>query len=212
VLSDLRPNDLRKSIAADAKKLWGFMDIKAMIAAVRAVLADTVSEERVYTLTQDWLLTLRDEYKLQPGQFQEDDIVFLKNVRDLGSRLRRFINLQEELSGPIGLKDHNEAMRELKAMRKEFEGFAVARRVEKEIRQLQARRCEVLEYEQLRKNSRRTNQMIDLEKAVERCPNDTRHRLLIKGDERGYFWGCSAFPDCWYSRRLTPAEVRQLAS
>ncbi|MPV86720.1 hypothetical protein GCU85_08280 [Cardiobacteriales bacterium ML27] len=34
--------------------------------------------------------------------------------------------------------------------------------------------------------------------------------MVIRQSEIGYFWGCSAFPNCWHKQRLTAAELAAL--
>jgi topoisomerase-like DNA binding C4 zinc finger protein len=186
------------------------LEIEAIISEIRNTLAHNLSEEHVYRLTQAWLVILRDAYHCDKKRFADDQIDFLKQVRTAVVHLRRFIDLQEELEGAIGLDEYNEALQELRLLDSKLADTAISRRVKKEIRQLIERRSEVISYEQSRRNTRVTNVLLRLEEKAGSCPNGKNHRLQIRQGKNGYFWGCSAFPSCWYTRPLSRDELAQL--
>lgn len=186
------------------------MKIEDMVEAIRAVLADTGNEEQACSSIEARLAMLRRAYLTNRTEFSEEQISFLKTVRFICSRLTRFIELQEELSDRIDLEEYNSAMRELKAMNEELRDFGVVRRVRKEIRQLVERRSEVLQQEEMRRGARLTDEILKLEENAGPCPKCKSDRLEIKQGKNGCFWGCRAFPCCWYARPLTAAELTHL--
>ena len=187
------------------------MVVQFAIEQIQQILDTLLTEERVLRLVGAWLLILRDEYSSDRNQFSSEQINFLRYARGLLPHLQRFVELQEELEGSIGLDEYNEAQSELQLLKNHLGKPAVGKRIDKEMRQLKERRDEVLRYEQSNQALRRTHAMADLEDLVEPCPNNRGHRLTIRSGKHGYFWGCGAFPNCWYTRPLTAAEVQKLA-
>ena len=121
--------------------------------------------------------------------------------------IRRFTDLQEELKDEIGLDEYNQGMQELRLLDTQLEGTALSKRAKKELRQLIERRQEVLQFEESRKNAKLTYRVLALEESAGNCPNGKNHRLQIRRNKNGeFFWGCSFFPSCWYSKPLTDEE------
>ncbi len=181
-----------------------------MVETVRDLFATATSEERLYRVAHAWLVILRDAYHSNREQFSDKQVEFLKRVRESTAHLRRFIDLREELTGLIGLDEYNQGMEELELLSTKLADTAVSKRVKKEIRQLIERRHEVTEFEESKENSRLTNRILVLEENADYCPRGKTHRLQIRQGKNRFFWGCNAFPSCWYTRPLTRDELARL--
>jgi hypothetical protein len=189
------------------------LDVAEMVREFETVRANVVSEQRVLRLSQAWLALLRDAYSTNKGAFSNEQLRFLKRVSAAVPYVRRFIEVQEELAHHLDVQEYNEGMQELHSMAEQFKDFAVAKRVQKEIRELVERRNEVLQYEQTRGNTRLSTRILALEENAPIFPRSDLHRLADPGGQREhYFWGCSAFLACWYSRSLSSAEIKLLDS
>ncbi|HZQ54400.1 MAG TPA: hypothetical protein VFB14_19515 [Bryobacteraceae bacterium] len=187
------------------------MEIETAMGEIRDMLAHTLQEERAYRLLQAWLVILREAYHADRKQFSDQQIEYLKQVRALAIHLRRFIELQEELAGPIGWDEYNQGIQDLTLLEINLAEIAVSKRVKKEKRQLIERQREVMDFEQSKGRAKLTNRILTLEENAGACPKNKNHRLQIRQGKNGYFWGCSAFPSCcWHTQPLTPSELAQL--
>jgi hypothetical protein len=182
------------------------MEVGPIITEIEHLLAREMDHQKLCAGLETHLTQLREEYRRNAKQFTKQQIQFLSSLGTIIQSIQRFAEIQQELDGPLDLKEYKHALQELKKLSSALGPAAVAARVKKEIRQLTERSSEVIQLEESKQNFKMTGRTCDLEDQRPACPNNKHHRLKIREGSHGYFWGCSFYPSCSYSKPLTPAE------
>jgi|RhiMetdeSRZDD1v2_1073273.scaffolds.fasta_scaffold87841_4 hypothetical protein len=180
------------------------MEPQGMIDELVQVLREVHSEEELHKTLSTQLDALRDVYRRNRVAFSPEHIGFLKTVGRMDKAVLAFIELKEELEDVYDIADYTRLMGILGDIWIALRGFAVAKRVEKEMRGL----CETLpalEKQGLVLEGMKISAKISqLEREAPNCRRG--HRMIIRKGESEYFWGCSEFPHCFLTRKLARGE------
>ena len=187
--------------------------VAQQIEALRNALLTTVAERDVIDVIDRAVPVLRDAYRSGPGEFSEPDIAFLRQVTDCRRALGTFVDVLESLNEARDVDDLLNAKVALSSVEEACSGFAVAKRVAKEQRELNERMPAAVRIEVVNRLAARTARRTAAEAAMNRrCPD--RHRMVVRDGRNGPFWGCSWYradgSGCTATANLTDDERSQL--
>ncbi len=182
------------------------MEVKQHIESLRFSLEHEKGEQELVQVIQDRLAILRVGFQANKAQFKEADTRFLKGLNSICKHLQDFIELQEECKDLDDLTEYEEIVSRLAHVKAALTGLPVVVRVAKEMRELNERLPGIRDRDRNRRQSRLSARIVDLEQRTERrC--EANHVMVIRSGRAGdYFWGCSRYPFCDQSARLTVEE------
>lgn len=185
------------------------MEVRQVIDGLRFSLDNITAEDELLVVIADQLTALRQSFSSHRSLFAPSDIEFLKGLNVISDHLRAFIELKEELLNVGSLKEYSDIMGRLTRTRAALACFPVAKRVAKEIRELNERLPAIREQAETQQQFRNDARIRDLEQNPRRCPRN--HPMVIRKGRQGYFWGCSRYPFCHETAQLTPEQNDLLA-
>jgi hypothetical protein len=171
-------------------------------------LRDIHAEDTLHGFITSRLEALRALYRHQKKAFSEEQIIFLQHIGQIDKSLMAFIELKEELGDACDVEDYCRLMAELRRIRDDLCGSAVVQRVKKEIRGLSERLPQLQAQFRIMQQTRMRDRLRQIERNAPVCPDG--HRMVIRESAQGYFWGCSRFPLCVYTKRLSPEDQEEL--
>jgi len=177
--------------------------VKTSLEDVRRVLS---SEDRCDIIVESLMRgldRLRALYRSSRSSFSQQDIAFLKQVRDVMHAIEEFEPARESAREVRTLDEYEDARAALTAIAERVRGAAVARRIERELADL-IRREKTFSNSAAFAQPIKPSPLAKLEAQAPRC--DCGEWMTLREYETGYFWGCSTFPQCWRKRRLTREE------
>jgi hypothetical protein len=186
------------------------MEIQETIGELKHSLEHSIDEEVLLRTITDDLTAMRDAFAGNRGLFTPDHIEFLRSLTPISHRLHRFIDIKEELGDVASEHDCVELINRLLDIKKALAPFAVCKRVGKEIRELNERLPSIRRQEDDRQQWQVSIRAIELEADAPRCPR--KHAMVIRKGGEGYFWGCSQYPWCMQTKRLTAEQEHRLRS
>jgi len=180
------------------------MEVRQTIDELRSSLEHIIDEEELLELIAGRVSELRRSYPSHRSHFSREDIVFLKSLSEVSDHLRAFIEIKEELPGVDSLREYETVVGRLTRIKGALGCLAVARRVAKEIRELNERLPEIRECDSTKREFRLTSRIVELDQPPRLCPR--KHPMVIREGSSGYFWGCSRYPFCDATAPLRPEE------
>jgi hypothetical protein len=186
------------------------LEVRHLIDDLRSSLEHITAEDRLLGIITDRLTSLRQLFPSHRSLFAPSDIEFLKNLAAVSDHLRAFIGLREELSDVGSLKEYTDIMGRLAYAKSALACSPVARRVAKEMRELNERLPVIREQDQANRRFRLRARILDLQQNPRRCPRN--HPMVIRGGQRGHFWGCSRYPFCYETAQLSSEQNDLLTS
>jgi len=185
------------------------MEVRQAIDDLRSSLDLIIAEDELLGIIDVQLLALRQSFPSHRSSFTPSDIEFLNSLGGIAVHLRMFIELREELPSVTSLKEYEDLLRRLTRVKDSLAPFPVAKRIAKEIRGLNERLPAIREQDKAQRQSRLDARIRDLEQNPRRCPR--HHPMVIREGTHGHFWGCSRYPSCSATAKLTPPENDLLA-
>ncbi len=183
--------------------------VKEKVAELRNLLANEVNENRLYKIGSDLLNELRQAWPNQKADFKQADINWLKEARDKLYVVRSFIDLQSDFDYITTSDDANDTINELVVLAEQLEGLKVAKRIEKEVREIHEK-LKQLPSASDRKLSSELNQAIATLNSQAPSCRKCGSKMVIREGHGEYFWGCPRFPECWGKRWLSKQEIERL--
>jgi hypothetical protein len=180
------------------------MEVRKAIDDLRFSLETIISEDELHRVITDRLSALRQCFPSHRLLFAPTDIDFLKSLTPVSNHLRAFIELKEELASVDSLREYTEIVGRLTQIKDALHPVAVAKRVRKEIRELNERLPAIRENDEAQRKCRLNARIQDLEQTPRRCRR--HHPMVIREGQDGYFWGCSRYPFCRATIQLTAEE------
>jgi hypothetical protein len=184
------------------------MEPQETIHDLSQALREVHAEDTLHLHITSRLAALRVLYQRQRNAFSDDQIVFLRHVKQIDVSLMTFIELREELEDACNVEDYCRLMAELRRIRDDLRGIAVVQRVRREIRGLNERLPQLQAHFRIVQQTQLRNRLRQIERNSPVCPNG--HRTVIRESAYGYFWGCSRFPRCVYTQRLNREDQERL--
>ena len=185
------------------------MEPQKTIDDLTQVLGEMYAEDMLHTLLETRLSILRVLYRSNKEVFSNEHILFLQKVGQIDTAIVAFIRLREELEEVLNVEDYHRLMAELAQIRETLSGTAVIQRVEKEIRSLREKLPKLEEQVRIAQQIRLQSRRRQVERNAPVCPDG--HAMVIRESTRGYFWGCTWFPNCAHTKRLSRDEEKMLA-
>jgi hypothetical protein len=186
------------------------MDVRQVIDDLRSSLGHMTAEDQLLDFIDSSLSALRECYPACRSLFSANDIEFLKELILISNHLRAFMDLKEELVSVNSLKEYEEIIGRLGRVKSALANWPVAKRVAREIRELNERLPAIREQDEAQRRFRLGARISDLEQSPRRCRRG--HPMVIRHGSNGYFWGCSRYPLCSANAQLTSEENDLLKS
>ena len=184
------------------------MDVRESIDELHSSLEHIAVEDELLGVITDRLTALREAYPSHRSLFSASDIEFLRSLAVISDHLRAFVELKEELATVNSLTEYEEIVRRLSRAKSAIASFPGARRIAKEIRELNERLPAIRQQDEAHREFRVSARVLELEQNPRLCPR--RHPMVIREGTRGHFWGCSRYPFCAATAQVTPEEERRL--
>lgn len=123
--------------------------------------------------------------------------------------LRSFLELDGERTDISSIEEYVLVMRQLVDIKNALGAAPACTRVRTAIRDLQERLPQIRQMDDQRSKCRTSARIVELERTPPRCPDG--HSMVVRqGPNESFFWGCSSFPSCRNTRRLTCEEMVQI--
>ncbi|MGA2116026.1 MAG: topoisomerase DNA-binding C4 zinc finger domain-containing protein [Bryobacteraceae bacterium] len=184
------------------------MDVQEGIEEIRRSLEQVVSEKELLRTISESLTALRRLFPSNKSLFTPGRIEFLRKVAELSCQLSSFIEIQEELADVTSLRQYTFLMNQLADMKVALASFPVAKRVRKEMRELNEKLPGIRERDGAEQQFRTDARIREMEQDPPRCP--LGHAMVIREGRYGYFWGCTRYPSCQETKQLTSEQRRRL--
>jgi ssDNA-binding Zn-finger/Zn-ribbon topoisomerase 1 len=187
------------------------MDYRTTIMELEYELNNTISEDTLYKIISEKLKKVENSQSHIYESLDEKDKKALKTLSSYLEHLDAFINLKEELNDIADLQHFMELRGGLKKLAEIFSGYPVSKRIQKELRELNEKFPAIRNKAQQIQDSKLNLKIAKLEKNGPKCPR--KHNMVVRqGEPDEYFWGCSHFPDCFFTRKLSNKEWDYLFS
>jgi hypothetical protein len=186
------------------------MEVRKTIDDLRFSLEHITAEEELFRAITDQLVALRRSFPSQRPLFTPTDIDFLKSLTPISDHLRAFIELKEELPNVDSLKEYTQIVSWLTHIKDALGRVPVAKRVGKEIRELNERLPAIRDKDEAQRKFRLNARIFDLEQNPRLCQR--HHPMVIREGQHGYFWGCTRYPFCQETAQLASDQNDLLTS
>jgi len=183
--------------------------IAETIEDIHTQFKSNANEHQLLILIERSLDSLRSQYRMHKNEFSDDTVHFLKSLSALQESLREFIEAIEEKKWVRTRDDAQELAGQLGELRDKLSPHLVAKRAEKELREIIAKAQSLPFAAVVAGESELQKQRARLERAAKRC-NNCGARMVLRESQHGYFWGCSTFPTCFARRWLSPEDSESL--
>lgn len=184
------------------------MNIEADIRSLRELVERETAEAVLAASIDECLGQLRELYRRNRKAFTNDDVRFLQWVGNVSVTLQEFINEMGELSDIYDFEQFSACQSRLLAIRDRLTGLPVEKRVAKELRELNERMPTLAKCVALEADSDERRRRHILQSNTPNCPRG--YPMVLRLGDGGYFWGCSRFPWCEYTTRLTEGQKQKL--
>jgi ssDNA-binding Zn-finger/Zn-ribbon topoisomerase 1 len=188
-----------------------FLDHKTIIRKFEYELNNTISEDSLYKILSEKLKDLESSPEYTYNSLSFDDKKTIEKYNEYLKYLETFIDLKDEINNIADFMHYKEVKNDLERLAEIFNGCAVSKRIDKELRELNEKIPDINQKERLIKDSKLNSKIHQLEKRCPKCPR--KHNMVIRqGGVDGWFWGCSRFPDCFFTKKLSNKEWDYLFS
>jgi hypothetical protein len=187
------------------------MDLQDTVARLNQGLATMADEVKLQDLILRSLQELRAQYRLSSDRFSPDLIAELQRAAGLAEAIHEFRDAVDDASDARTRDEAMDAAWQLESLRARLWPPVLEKRLDKELRQLAERAASLPEAHTLIRGAVQRRIAMELESAAPPCTRCGK-RVVLRETADGAFWGCSAFPRCFSSRRLKRDEWKSLES
>ena len=123
--------------------------------------------------------------------------------------LRAFLELDRERTDIRSIEEYVLVIRQLVDIKNVLGDAPAGTRVRTAIRDLQGCLPQIRQMDDQRLKCQTSARIVELERTPPRCPDG--HSMVVRqGPNASFFWGCSSFPSCRNTKRLTREQIVQL--
>ena len=175
-----------------------------ILSRLRHIVSEEYRETVLLQSVEEQLADLRLLYKKNRNAFDPTEIGYLKSVRAMVEAVGEFGKLLPELPAVSDMNDYVEARTKLRELHAAAGEFAVAKRIHREIRQLDENRERFMRAT----NQKQQDALNARYSAVERqgpiC--ECGSKMVLRKGPGGLFWGCISYPECLHTKQLRPQD------
>lgn len=183
--------------------------VAQLLVDLRRALETNANEHQLLSVIDESLSSLRASYRTCRSEFSDEAVAFLKSLTPVQESLRQFIEAVEEIDEVRTRDDAQELAARFGELKERLTPHLAAKRAEKEFREMLAK-ASTLAFAAVATSERAFRHLcFQLESQVQGC-QDCGNKMALRESQRGYFWGCSAFPTCFKRRWLSAKEFRFL--
>jgi hypothetical protein len=187
------------------------MDMQDTVARLKQGIATMADEVKLQDLILSSLQELRAQYSKSSDRFSPDLIAELQRAARLAEAIHEFRDAVDDTSDARTRDEAMDVAGQLESLRVRLWPPALARRLDKELRELAERAASLPEAHTLKRGSVQRRIVVELESVAPPCTR-CGERVVLRQTADGAFWGCSAFPRCFSSRPLKREEWKSLES
>lgn len=174
---------------------------EALIAAIRAILAQSLDTAEFTELMPRMLSHLRSTYRRERKLFDDASIADLSRAAIASELVREFAELLEEKEFVESKSDAIRLIARFDLIAKQLVGCAFAGRASKEARELLERHQSLPDEAQIVRQR--------IEARPPRCLS-CGGPTTLRESNFGLFWGCTNFPRCFGTAKLTAEQAASL--
>lgn len=185
------------------------MDINEKIQEFSTLAHKEVNEKIVLQSGKIIRKELKYELRRESGQISKSQRKSVKKINRILRSIKSFVEEQEDFKYLSTKEEVDETIGRLYQVVEELVGLEVARRVDKEIRELLERKKQ-LPHEAGERRSAKLKEA--LRKLLRNSPSCRKcgKSMVLRDGPYSYFWGCSTFPTCFGKKSLTNDEWAEL--
>jgi hypothetical protein len=179
---------------------------RQLLRDLRDACRTQVNERRLLAELETTLTSCRRLYRNDRNVFTAGEVEELKLVRAGTKALGAFQKLLPDVQRLRSREDADEIVCRLQRVRGPIADWAVAARIDKEIREIRARARNLPCAEDVKRKASLNHKLIQLEERErKRCPK-CGDPMSVKNSPSGYAWRCAEFPRCKGYQKLTRSE------
>jgi hypothetical protein len=187
------------------------MDMQDTVARLKQGIATMADEVKLQDLILCSLQELRVQYRQSSDRFSPELIAELQRAARLAEAIHEFRDAVDDASDARTRDEAMDVAWQLERLRARLCPPVLARRLDKELRELAERAASPPEAHTLKRGAIQRRIVMELESAAAPCTKCGK-RAVLRETADGAFWGCSAFPRCFSSRPLKRDEWESLES
>jgi hypothetical protein len=187
------------------------MDLQDTVARLKQGIATMADEVKLQDLILWSLQELRAHYRQSSDRFSQDLVAELQRAARLAEAIHEFRDAVDDASDARTRDEAMDLARQLESLRARLWPPVLAKRLDKELRELGERAASLPEAHILKRGAVRRRIVVKLESAAPPCTR-CGNRVVLRETADGAFWGCSTFPRCFSSRPLKADEWKSLES
>jgi hypothetical protein len=187
------------------------MDMQDTVARLKQGIATVADEVKLQDLILCSLQELRAQYRQSSDRFSPDLIAELKRAARLAEAIHEFRDAVDDATDARTRDETMDVAWQLENLRARLWPPVLAKRLDKELRELAERAASLPEAHALKRGAVQRRIVIELESAAPPCTRCGK-RVVLRETADGAFWGCSAFPRCFSTRPLKREEWQALES
>jgi len=186
-------------------------NISRAIDAAESLAKGEISEHRLIGHLSTELDRFRGLYRYRRTEFDRQDVRRLKDLANAEQRIRDFVDILGEIPGVKTQDDCQDLISWLDELTTSLPDWKVAQRLAKEIRELRERAASLPRQAALAAESKHNHQLALLqEQGTKPCPR-CGSQMVVRVGPYGCFWGCTTFPRCFGTLRLSKKHLSILA-
>jgi hypothetical protein len=185
------------------------MDMQDTVARLKRGIDTMADEVKLQDLILQSLQELRAQYRQSSDRFSPDLIVELQRAARLAEAIHEFRDAVDDASDARTRDEAMDVAGQLESLRARLWPEMLARRLDKELRELAERVASLPEAHTLKRGAVQRRIVMELESAAAPCTRCGR-RVVLRETADGAFWSCSTFPRCFSSRPLKRDEWKSL--
>jgi Topoisomerase DNA binding C4 zinc finger len=185
------------------------MDPENTVARLNQAIDTMADEVKLQDFILRSLAELRAQYRRTPERFSAHMVANLQRVARLAEAIHEF---RDAIDDAVDARTKDEAMdvvSQLESLRTRLWPPVLTMRLDKELREVAERAASLPEVHILKRSSAQRRIVADLQSAAPPCAR-CGQRVVLRETQDGSFWGCSAFPRCFWSRPLNSDEWKSL--
>ncbi len=187
------------------------MDMQDTVARLKQGIDTMADEVKLQDLILCSLQELRAQFRHSSDRFCPDLIAELQRAARLAEAIHEFRDAVDDASDARTRDEAMDVAWQLESLRARLWPPVLARRLDKELRELAERAASLPEAHTLKRDAVQRRIVMELESAAAPCTRCGK-RVVLRETADGAFWGCSAFPRCFSSRPLKGDEWKSLES
>jgi hypothetical protein len=187
------------------------MDMQDTVTRLNQGIATMADEVKLQDLILRSLQELRARYRQSSDRFSPDLIAELQRAARLAEAIHEFRDAVGDASDARTRDEAMDVAWQLESLRARLWPPVLARRLDKELRELAERAASLPDAHILKRGAVQRRIAMELESAAAPCLRCGK-RVVLRETANGAFWSCSAFPHCFLSRPLKQDEWKSLES